>query len=156
MRRDRPSSRATAAARYRGLRTIAAAIILAFGVLTGHGSAQAATSLPCDIYGAAGTSCVAAHSTVRALFAAYSGPLYQLTRASDHATHDVGVLSAGGYANAADHDAFCNGTTCAITKIYDQTSRHNDLTPSPAGTTGSGDDSPAVAREHAVATGGHK
>eukprot|EP00666_Eupelagonemidae_sp_cell4sb_P017944 gene17944-biopygen6047 len=32
---------------------------------------------PCDIYGGAGTPCVAAHSTVRALYAAYRGPLYQ-------------------------------------------------------------------------------
>ena len=31
-------------------------------------AAQAA-SLPCDIYGSAGTPCVAAHSTVRALYA---------------------------------------------------------------------------------------
>ncbi|HEY0543721.1 MAG TPA: arabinofuranosidase catalytic domain-containing protein [Actinoallomurus sp.] len=134
--------------------SIAAAVVLA--LVPFAGAAQAATSLPCDIYGAAGTSCVAAHSTVRALFGAYSGPLYQLTRASDHATHDVGVLSAGGYANAADHDAFCNATTCSITKIYDQTSRHNDLTPSPAGTAGTGADSPADAGEIAITAGGHK
>src|SRR5678816_396948 len=31
---------------------------------------------PCDIYAAAGAPCVAAHSTTRALYAAYSGPLY--------------------------------------------------------------------------------
>jgi hypothetical protein len=72
----------------------------------------------------------------RALFAAYNGPLYQLTRASDGATHNVGLLAAGGYANAGDHDAFCNGTTCSITKIYDQTARHNDLTVSRRGTAG--------------------
>ena len=34
--------------------------------------AHAATG-PCDIYGGAGTPCVAAHSTVRALFASYNG-----------------------------------------------------------------------------------
>ncbi len=33
---------------------------------------------PCDIYGAAGTPCVAAHSVIRALYGAYTGPLYQV------------------------------------------------------------------------------
>ncbi|KAG5915040.1 hypothetical protein E4U42_000172, partial [Claviceps africana] len=33
---------------------------------------------PCDIYAAGGTACVAAHSTTRALYAAYTGPLYQV------------------------------------------------------------------------------
>ena len=145
----------SAVTRFSRLFSLIASVVLV--VLVGPvGSAHAATSLPCDIYGAAGTPCVAAHSTVRALFAGYSGPLYQLTRASDHATHDVGVLSAGGYADAGDHDAFCNGTTCGITKIYDQTSRHNDLTPSPAGTAGTGADYPADASEIAVTAGGHK
>ena len=32
----------------------------------------------CDIYAGSGTPCVAAHSTVRALYAAYNGPLYQV------------------------------------------------------------------------------
>ncbi|MEU4218239.1 arabinofuranosidase catalytic domain-containing protein [Actinoplanes sp. NPDC026623] len=138
------------------LLSLSATLALVLGTLLGvPGAASAATSLPCDIYGAAGTSCVAAHSTVRALFAAYAGPLYQLTRASDHATHDVGLLAAGGYANAGDHDAFCNGTTCGITKIYDQTARHNDLTVSPAGTAGPAD-YPADASEIAITAGGHK
>ncbi|MBB5776044.1 arabinofuranosidase catalytic domain-containing protein [Nonomuraea jabiensis] len=42
----------------------------------------------------------AAHSTTRALYASYNGPLYQVRRASDNATHDIGVLSAGGGADA--------------------------------------------------------
>ena len=33
---------------------------------------------PCDIYGAAGTPCIAAHSLVRALYGSYTGPLYQV------------------------------------------------------------------------------
>ena len=33
---------------------------------------------PCDILDAAGNPCVAAHSTVRALYAAYDGPLYNV------------------------------------------------------------------------------
>ena len=133
-----------------------AALALVAGVLVAlPGTSQAAGTLPCDIYGSAGTPCVAAHSTTRALFGSYAGPLYQLTRAADQATHDVGVLAAGGYANAADHDAFCNGTTCSITKVYDQSSRHNDLTVSPAGTAGPAD-YPADASVLAVTAGGHK
>ena len=89
--------------------------------------ASAASSLPCDIYAAGGTPCVAAHSTTRALFAAYDGPLYQIQRSSDKSYLDVGVLAAGGYANAAAQVSFCSGTTCTITKLYDQSSKHNDL-----------------------------
>jgi hypothetical protein len=90
-------------------------------------TASAASSLPCDIYAAGGTPCETAHSTVRALFASYNGPLYQIQRASDHSYLDISVQSAGGYANAAPQSAFCAGTTCTITKIYDQTANHNDL-----------------------------
>ncbi|CAM5344766.1 MULTISPECIES: arabinofuranosidase catalytic domain-containing protein [Streptomyces] len=84
-------------------------------------------SLPCDIYAAGGTPCVTAHSTTRALFASYTGPLYQIQRSSDHSYRDIGVLSAGGYADAASQVSFCSGTSCTITKIYDQTTKHNDL-----------------------------
>ena len=49
---------------------------------------------PCDIYSRAGTPCVAAHSTVRALFASYAGPLYQLKRA-DGATAKISVNADG-------------------------------------------------------------
>src|SRR2546430_536724 len=62
------------------------------------GVSQAAGPLPCDIYGSGGTPCVAAHSTTRALFAAYNGPLYQVRRASNNQTLNIGVLAAGGYA----------------------------------------------------------
>ena len=42
-----------------------------------------ATGGPCDIYGAASppTPCVAAHSTVRALYHSYDGPLYRVKSA---------------------------------------------------------------------------
>ena len=61
---------------------------------------------PCDIYAAAGDPCVAAHSTTRALYASYNGPLYQVLRQSDRKTLDIGVVQpkrsdAGGYANAS-------------------------------------------------------
>jgi hypothetical protein len=70
---------------------------------------------PCDIYAAAGDACVAAHSTTRALYASYNGPLYQIVRQSDGKTLDIGVVQPvaspvpdpGGYANAAAQDAFC-------------------------------------------------
>ena len=80
--------------------------------------------------------CVAAHSTTRALYAAYNGPLYQVRRASDNATTNIGPLSAGGVANAAAQDSFCAGTTCVITEIYDQSGHGNNLTEAPGGRRG--------------------
>src|SRR5437763_4882353 len=96
---------------------------------------------PCDIYAAGGTPCVAAHSTTRALYASYNGPLYQVMRLSDDAVRNIGVVAphtlpvpdAGGYADAAAQDAFCANTTCVITKVYDQSPNHNDLTQAPRG-----------------------
>ena len=87
--------------------------IVAAGVTVGAGAgaASAATQEPCDIYAAAGTPGVAAHSTTRALYAAYDGPLYQVRRASDSSTTDIDPLSAGGAANAATQNSFCSGTT---------------------------------------------
>ena len=81
----------------------------------------------CDIYASGGTPCVAAHSTVRALFGSYNGRLYQVRRSSDNTTRNIGVLSAGGLANAAAQDSFCAGTSCVVTVIYDQSGRGNDL-----------------------------
>ncbi|MFC5204055.1 arabinofuranosidase catalytic domain-containing protein [Streptomyces kaempferi] len=139
------------------LLSVAAAIGLLVTALVGlPGVAQAAGSQPCDIYAGAGTPCVAAHSTTRALFSAYNGPLYQVTRASDGASTDIGPLSAGGYADAGRQDTFCANTTCSISKVYDQTSRHNDLFPGPAGTAGMGADRGADASELSVTAGGHK
>ena len=84
---------------------------------------------PCDIYARAGTPCVAAFSSTRALFGDYAGPLYEVERASDGATLNIGVLRRGGYANAAAQDAFCARTSCVVEKIYDQTGEHNNLVP---------------------------
>ena len=53
---------------------------------------------PCDIYAAAGDPCVAAHSTTRALYATYNGPLYQVLRQSDGKTLDIGVVQAAAVA----------------------------------------------------------
>ena len=88
---------------------------------------------PCDLYSSGGTPCVAAHSTTRALYSAYTGPLYQVIRGSDSTTTTIAPLSAGGVANAAAQDSFCAGTTCLITIIYDQSGRGNHLTQAPPG-----------------------
>jgi hypothetical protein len=81
---------------------------------------------PCDIYAAANTPCVAAHSTIRALFGAYTGNLYQVKR-SDGTTKDIPVASPGGFADSAQQDTFCSGTQCTITKLYDQSGHDNLL-----------------------------
>src|SRR5437879_6564953 len=118
----------------RGVTVSAVAVTLVLPALVAFGGvSQAAVQGPCDIYASGGTPCVAAHSTTRALFGAYNGRLYQVRRASDGHTTDIGTLSAGGFANAAAQDSFCANTSCVITIIYDQTSRHNDLRQAPAG-----------------------
>ena len=121
----------------------------------GQPSISAAGTLPCDIYGSAGTPCVAAHSTTRALYGAYSGRLYQVKRASNGQTTDINTLAAGGYANAAAQDSFCAGTTCTITIIYDQSPQGNHLTVSPGGGAVPTPDVPAVANALPALAGGH-
>jgi hypothetical protein len=103
-----------------------------------RGNASARPKGPCDIYAAAGDPCVAAHSTTRALYASYDGPLYQVLRQSDGKTLDIGVVKpsasdSGGYANAPAQDTFCANTYCWITTIYDQSPKHNHLTQAPRG-----------------------
>ncbi len=109
-----------------------------------HGTAADIPSRPqgpCDIYAAAGDPCAAAHSTTRALYQAYEGPLYQVLRQSDGKTLDIGVVQPaaspirdpGGYADSAAQDAFCASTYCWITKVYDQSPKHNDLSQAPRG-----------------------
>src|SRR6185437_7153178 len=68
------------------LLTGAAASLAAGAVVASSAAPARAATGPCDIYGNAGTPCVAAHSTTRALYGSYSGPLYQVRRASDGAT----------------------------------------------------------------------
>ena len=80
---------------------------------------------PCDIYKNGGTPCVAAHSTVRALFGAYGGKLYQVRAGGT--TLDIRRLTPGGVADGAAQEAFCAGTTCVITVLYDQSGKGNDL-----------------------------
>src|SRR5678815_3282138 len=115
---------------------------------------------PCDIYGAAGTPCVAAHSTTRVLFAAYNGSLYQVKRSSDGKTLDIGVLP-GGYANAAAQDTFCVNAICLINVIYDQSNNGNHLYQAPPGPQFPGPakgafDAQPIADMAPITIGGHK
>ncbi|NUP49500.1 MAG: alpha-N-arabinofuranosidase [Catenulispora sp.] len=137
---------------------LAAATILGLtaGVsLVASAQSRAAVTDPCDIYASGNTPCVAAHSTTRALYGSYSGSLYQVRRASDSATANIGVLSAGGYANAAAQDSFCAGTSCVITVIYDQSGHGNNLTQAPAGGAAGGPDNLANAIAAPTVLNGH-
>jgi hypothetical protein len=127
----------------------------ATGGVGGSGPATA-TLGPCDLFAAGNTPCVAAHSTVRALSGAYSGSLYQVRRASDKTTKDIGVIAPGGFANSAVQDAFCAGTTCTISVIYDQSTRGNHLTSAPAGGAKNTPDKEASATALALTVGGHR
>src|ERR1022692_3190025 len=136
---------------------VGAALTLAVGALAaGSAPPAAAASLPCDTYASAGTPCVAAHSTTRALYASYNGALYQVKRSSDGATTNISALSAGGYANAAAQDSFCAGTTCVISEIYDQSGHGNNLTDAPGGGAAGGPDNLANATAAPAMAGGHK
>jgi non-reducing end alpha-L-arabinofuranosidase len=144
----------------RRLGGLGAAMAVVLGAFIGNvavtSPAHAASQGPCDIYAAGGTPCVAAHSTTRALYAAYSGPLYQVKRTSDNATTNIGLLSAGGVVNAAAQDSFCAGTSCVISVIYDQSGRGNNLTPAPAGGYVHTPDNPANATAAPITIGGHE
>jgi len=78
------------------------------------------------------TPCVAAHSTVRVLLGVYKGSLYQVRRASDNTTKDIGILASGGFADSAVQDTFCSDTTCTISIIYDSPGRAT-TSPKPGG-----------------------
>jgi hypothetical protein len=136
---------------------LAVALVLGalFAVNSAPAPARAATSLACDIYAAGGTPCIAAHSTTRALYAAYSGSLYQVRRSSDNTTRDIGPLTRGGTANAAGQDSFCSGTTCVITVVYDQSGHGNNLAYQGTGGAG-GQDTPATATSESLTVNGGK
>ncbi len=110
---------------------------------------------PCDVYKAAGTPCVAAHSTVRALYGAYGGKLYQVRR-SDDTTLDVATLAPGGFADTAPQNTFCANSTCVITFVYDQSGHTNDLAYQGGSIVpGSPQSTPAVATTEPLTVGGH-
>jgi hypothetical protein len=93
-----------------------------------------AANCPCDIFASGGTPCVAAHSTVRALYNSYDGPLYQVRRLPDTANKkDIYPLTPGGIANSAVQDSFLGSKAGAISIIYDQSPNGNNLKRSPGG-----------------------
>jgi hypothetical protein len=104
-----------------------------------------ASTLPCDTYDAGGTPCVDAYSTTRTLYSAYNGPMYQVQRASDEQTSDIYPVAVGGLADAAAQNSFCAGTTCTITKLYDESPDWDDLTVSQGGGAAHSPDHPAYA-----------
>jgi len=125
------------------------------GGMSGSGGTTTTVTGPCDIYASGNAPCVAAHSTVRALAAAYSGNLYQVKRASDSTTKDIAVLTPGGFANAAAQDTFCSGTTCTISILYDQSGKGNHLTSAPAGGAKNSTDNEANATALKLTASGH-
>lgn len=122
---------------------------------------------PCDLYAAAGTPCVAAYSMVRALSSTYTGPLYQVRNGSSATntgtggmTKDIG-MTPDGYADTATQDAFCAGTICTVSVLYDQSGSRNDLRVAKAGNSSGGahaalDDYESSATKGVVTAGGHR
>jgi non-reducing end alpha-L-arabinofuranosidase len=100
------------------------------GTNGGGGNPSTGTALPCDAAATAGTPCSAAHSVTRLLTKNYTGPLFQVQRASDNTTQDIYPYTSStlagasatlvGSANVASANTFCASTTCAITILYDQ------------------------------------
>lgn len=140
---------------YAAMGVLSLVLTLILTPLASPSTASAATNGPCDIYAAGGTPCVAAFSPARALYAAYNGPLYQVKRASDGAVTNIGLLAAGGIANAAQQDTFCAGTTCTIPILFDQSPNQNHLTPAPAGEQGAAN-APANAAALPITVAGAK
>jgi len=136
------------------------------GVSTGGSSGNRGDG-PCDIYGAASNTCVAAYSMVRALTKTYSGPLFQVRSPSSNTnkgtggtTTDIPML-ADGYADTAAMDAACGSSYCTVSVLYDQSGNKNDIKRAPkgntsGGSTGAEDDYESPANKGAVTAGGHK
>ncbi len=140
-----------------GMSAVGGSTVMGGSSATG-GTTAIATTGPCDIYKTGNTACVAAYSTVRALYGSYTGNLYQVKK-TDGTTKDIGMLASGGVADAAAQDAFCTTSgSCTISIIYDQSGNDNHLTKAPGGslTYGPNDDVEAVADALPVKIGGHK
>jgi len=124
------------------------------GTPTPAADAAAPAKGPCDIYAADGGPCIAAHSTVRALYAGYAGPLYQVKK-TDGTTMDIMPLAPGGFAKSEDQDTFCGVDPCTISIIYDQSGSANHLTKAPAGGQKMTPDNEAKAKALPVTFSGH-
>jgi len=126
------------------------------GADASQGDTSPAAARPCDLYASGGTPCIAAHSTIRALYASYDGKLYQVRRKSDNTTKDINALSPGGFADAAAQDTFCSGATCEITIVYDQSGKGNHLEYQGQGSSVGGSKSPSKATDESLTVGGHQ
>ena len=106
-------------------------LLLLLVVLVAARRASAGTgNLPCDIYAATGSPCVAAHSVARSLYSSYAGPLYAVTRASDGATKTIGVVTPGGVVDTAALASFCPAAEqCMVQRIFDQSPQGNHIAP---------------------------
>eukprot|EP01044_Picomonas_judraskeda_P030190 COSAG03_NODE_10758_length_630_cov_0.960452_1_plen_107_part_10 len=90
--------------------------------------AVSAAQGPCDILETAGNPCVAAHSTVRALYSHYAGPLYKVIRPlASNVSANISVLEPGGFADITQHEKFCSGGDCVIENVFDQSPQGNHL-----------------------------
>lgn len=122
---------------------------------------------PCDVYAAATTPCVAAYSMVRGLAKQYTGPLFQVRSGSSAMntgtggmTKDIG-MTADGFADTASLEAYCMGTTCTVSKLYDQSGNGNHIGVAKKGLSAGGtyaamDDFESSATKGAITAGGRK
>ncbi len=132
----------------------------------GSGGASTRGDGPCDIYAAANTPCGAAYSTVRALSKTYTGYLYQVRNGSSSMntgtggmTKDIG-MTADGFADTATQDAFCMGSTCTFSLLYDQSGNGNNLKAGTKGLSNGGtyadkDDFESTANKKSIKVSGH-
>ena len=118
--------------------------------------ASTVDNLPCDIFKAGGTPCVAAHSMVRALYKSFNSSLYSVRRQKDNKSLDIGVKTVGGFADSTAQDLFCQGDICVFDRIYDQSPNKNDLGIAPPGGAHREQDIPAIANAGPLTIGGHK
>jgi hypothetical protein len=75
-------------------------------------------------------------------------------RASDKQTKDI-TVGPGGFANSADQDSFCSGTSCTIPIIYDQSPNGNHLRVTWFAYWMQSGGNPATANAAKISVGGH-
>ena len=82
--------------------------------------AAGAAKGPCDIYAADGGPCVAAHSTIRALYATYNGPLYQVRKTDDARPTTSWPSRRAASRTRPTRTRSAAPDACTISIIYDQ------------------------------------
>ena len=85
---------------------------------------------PADVAALVFARILAAHSTVRALYANYAGPLYTVIHNQSNKSMDINVSKPGGYADVAQHEGLCpKEGECIIARVIDQSGHGNHLAP---------------------------